>query len=215
MSTKKLLVSPYIIENDSIFAGIFVNETLGTIKCISKCSTKSKQKDHTIAHLGSCMLFRSSFRLDERFPHGIEDVEFSMQIQKHYKTKLFLMFWLYIKVSLRYQNILMNKKKHHWKVKSFFFDNQIKYQIVLGSMLHVLFHGRKKRTLLCNSRCCSEALDIEEKSYFAFCMLNRSASEVAGSSITKYKITSRLVSWSFCPAVSSSSLHKPPKCNDC
>ena len=41
------------------------------------------------------MIFRSSFRIDDRYPHGMEDVEFSKRIkqtQSIVNTKLFQMF---------------------------------------------------------------------------------------------------------------------------
>ena len=30
-----------------------------------------------IHSIGACMIFRSSFQIDDRYPHGMEDVEFS------------------------------------------------------------------------------------------------------------------------------------------
>ena len=74
-------------EKEQSISGIYVNDFFGYTRCISgkmiqlyKFLTGDMKNIHSI---GACMIFRSSFRIDDRYPHGMEDVEFSKRIKKN------------------------------------------------------------------------------------------------------------------------------------
>ena len=81
------LISPNTYnEKEKSISGIYVNDFFGYTRCISrkmiqlyKSFTGDMKNIHSI---GACMIFRSSFRIDDRYPHGMEDVEFSKRIKQ-------------------------------------------------------------------------------------------------------------------------------------
>ena len=148
INQETVLVSPYICEEDGIFIGIDVHERFGYIKCLHTESPIPIQKQHTCAHLGSCLLFRSSFRLDERFPHGMEDIEFSKRIQKHYKTKIVSDVLIVHHGQSTISKYSYEQEKKSLEGKLILFDGQKRNRIVVASILHVLLRGQNKRKRL-------------------------------------------------------------------
>ena len=75
--------------------------------------------------------------------------------------------------------------------EGFFFENR-QTRLIIGSFLHVIFRGDNKKTKTC---CYQTCLGVEQRQInVSFAYSNAKASEVAGSSNIKYKITSLLTS---------------------
>ena len=147
MNRETVLVSPYIFESDSVFIGIDIHERFGYTKCfrLEDAIQNQNTQKNTPAHLGSCLLFQSSFRFDERFPHGMEDIEFSKRIQKHYKTKIVSDVLIVHRGQSTISKYSYEQEKKSLEGKLILFDGQKRNRIVAAAILHVLFRGQNKR----------------------------------------------------------------------
>jgi GT2 family glycosyltransferase len=145
------LISPGILdESGTDLSGIYVNDFLGYTRCISETQMSyfSPKYKKNIHHLGACMLFRSIFRLDERFPHGMEDIEFSKRIRKNRKTntntKIVSKVLVFHKGQGTISHYSYNNEKKSLQGKFLLFEH-VHVRLIVNSCLHVLLRGHHKK----------------------------------------------------------------------
>ena len=149
------LISPNTFnEKEKSISGIYVNDFFGYTRCISgkmiqlyKSFTGDMKNIHSI---GACMIFRSSFRIDDRYPHGMEDVEFSKRIKQ---TQSIVNTKIVSNVSVLHEGQKTSKRysydneKKSLQGRVLLFENR-QTRLIIGSLLHVIFKGENKRQRL-------------------------------------------------------------------
>ena len=146
------LISPCTFnEKEKSISGIYVNDFFGYTRCISGKMIQLYQffigDTKNLHSLGACMIFRSSFRIDDRYPHGMEDVEFSKRIKKNRSienTKIVS------NVSVLHQGQKTSKHYSYDNEKKslqgrFLLFEQRQTRLIVGSFLHVICNGNNKR----------------------------------------------------------------------
>ena len=149
------LISPYTYnEKEQSISGIYVNDFLGYTRCISGKMIQLYQffqRDTKNIHaIGACMIFRSSFRIDDRYPHGMEDVEFSKRIKQ---TRSIVNTKIISNVSVLHKGQKTSKRysydneKKSLQGRLLLFEHK-QTRLVVGSFLHVICKGENKRQRL-------------------------------------------------------------------
>ncbi len=146
MDVKTGLVSPCIFEKQKSYQGIFVSHNTGYLRCLSSklYPTVHKYFEDQIYHLGSCILFRSSFRFDERFLHGMEDIEFSRRIRNIQNTRFVSDVLIFHKGASSIPTYSYESEKKALQGKFLLFE-EMQYRLLLWSCIHVLFQGGRKK----------------------------------------------------------------------
>ena len=149
------LISPYTYnEKEQSISGIYVNDFLGYTRCISGKMIQLYQffqiDTKNIHAIGACMIFRSSFRIDDRYPHGMEDVEFSKRIKQ---TRSIVNTKIISNVSVLHKGQKTSKRysydneKKSLQGRLLLFEHK-QTRLVVGSFLHVICKGENKRQRL-------------------------------------------------------------------
>jgi hypothetical protein len=146
------VISPHLYdEKGQKFEGIYVQDFLGYTKCLSNSKTDRilKKDQKNIHHLGACMIFRSSFRLDERFPHGMEDIEFSKRLRNAASTnsKIVSNVLVLHKGQESLSSYSYNNEKKSLQGKFILFE-PYNYRLLLTSLFHVISRGPNKKERL-------------------------------------------------------------------
>ena len=149
------LISPYTYnDKKESRSGIYVNDFLGYTRCISGKMIQLYQffqgNTKNIHSIGACMIFRSSFRIDDRYPHGMEDVEFSRRIKQtrsSVNTKIVSNVSVLHKGQKTSKRYSYDNEKKSLQGRFLLFEKRQNF-LVVGSFLHVICNGNNKRQRL-------------------------------------------------------------------
>ena len=140
------LISPNTYNEKENRSLEFMSTIFGYTRCISGKMIqlyKFFTGDKNIHSIGACMIFRSSFRIDDRYPHGMEDVEFSKRIKQ---TQSIVNTKIVSNVSVlhkgqKHQNVIPMTMKKIFTGKGFAFENR-QTRLIIGSLLSCDFQRR-------------------------------------------------------------------------
>ena len=149
------LISPNTYnEREESISGIYVNDFFGYTRCISGRIIHLYQfflgDLKNIHSIGACMIFRSSFRIDNRYPHGMEDIEFSKRIKKNRSipnTKIVSNVSILHKGQETSHRYSYDNEKKSLQGRFLLFEH-IRMRLIIGSFLYVIFKGQNKRQRL-------------------------------------------------------------------